>query len=98
MSPQNFRIITAFFNSASDAIPPGTYTEQEMRTFMQGDPEMFGFLPINALEILPQVLYRDEVDDYAERVLIWNTTGFEIDDTAVFVVGKMASEVSKTSG
>jgi len=72
-----FQIVNAFFSPFSPSIAPGNYTEEEMRNLL-GVNEAF--------ITMQQWAYGDGTDDYAERVYIWNTVAFEIDDAANFVV------------
>jgi hypothetical protein len=46
-------------------------------------------LPVSALYFglaMKHTDYQDNVDDYAERVYIWNSQSFQIADNAVFIV------------
>src|SRR5882757_4190859 len=76
-SPAFFEIVKQFFSSTSSGIPVGSYTENQLASL----------LGINQRIITQQQwAYDDGSADYAERVYIWNTVAFEIDDGARFVV------------
>jgi len=76
-SPAFFEIIKLFFAPTSSGLPPGSYTEKQLRPLIGTS---------QAIITQQQWAYNDEVDDYAERVYIWNTVAFEIDDAALFVI------------
>lgn len=79
-TPEKFLILKMFFDH-SFYIPPGTYDEIELRDFLE-----IYISNIPARVDLAQVNYQDSFDDYALRSLIWNTSSFEINDNAQFVV------------
>jgi trimeric autotransporter adhesin len=74
-----FEIVNLFFANAKD-LPPtpvGGFTKADIAWH-------FG-LSSYGIELL-QSRYSDNVDDYAERVYIWQTMAFKIDDRARFFV------------
>ncbi len=89
-NPSRFDVVQSFFSGdLTSAIDQGLiefgrqYTEGEIESILE---QVSGrtFSPIVELD---QKLFVDDIDDYAERVLIWNNTAFEIDETtARFVV------------
>lgn len=58
-------------------IPPGEYTEAQLRTILKTN---------EAVITQQSWAYSSSDPDYGERVYIWNTVGFEIDDQAKFIV------------
>lgn len=79
-----FNIVRAFFESGDPdiaptiAIPPGTYTKEELNS------QFFGF-EYYGLE-LSQSNYGTGDADHLERSYIWQTTAFKLDDRTRFVV------------
>jgi hypothetical protein len=81
VSPANFYQVDLFLrgNNSSD-IPPGRYKEDEIFDF-------FNISEKYKTHNISQYEYDSESDDYAERVYVWNSSSFEIDErTTVFVV------------
>lgn len=76
-SPAFFEIIKLFFSPMASGLAPGVYTEQTLRPLL-GTNE--------AYIRQQQWAYKDGINDYAERVFIWNSVAFEIEDSALFVV------------
>lgn len=74
-SPAFFKLIEKFFSSGS--IVPSSYTEAQMRQMLDVDEKFI---------VQKQWAFSDGTDDYAERVYIWNSVAFEIDDASLFVV------------
>ncbi|NTG51653.1 hypothetical protein G6M04_30080 [Agrobacterium rhizogenes] len=76
-SPALFEVVQLFFAAPGITLAPGTYTESAIR----------GLLGTNEAIIRQQQwAYSDGIDDFAERVYVWNSVAFEIDDRAQFVV------------
>ena len=77
-TPDKFPVVTIFFfpELFSDIVlAPGRYTEQ----FLTSE---FGLDPVGGPILKQEQLFLvDEIDDYAERVYIWNTVAYEIADT-----------------
>jgi hypothetical protein len=71
----SFSVIEQFFNNAS--IPAGTYTKSELASY-------FG------LNYYGLVIQQSQLDDgrgdYPDRVYIWNTGKFKINDNALFII------------
>ncbi|MCU7935153.1 MAG: hypothetical protein KZQ99_09760 [Candidatus Thiodiazotropha sp. (ex Dulcina madagascariensis)] len=80
-SPALFEIIQLFFTSTAAAnLAPGTYSEEELRPLLGTN---------QAIIEQQQWLYLDEHDDYTERVYIWNSVAYEIDESVTdFVVAQ----------
>lgn len=76
--PVLWDVVTKFFN-LNVGLQAGTYTEKSLRN-------IFGISINDATKILQQYNYDDGKDNYAERVYIWNSGKYEIDDSALFVV------------
>lgn len=76
-SPAFFEIVQLFFSYAASVVPPGVYNEQDLIKKMRDGGIS---VPINALISQPQTLYADGIDDYGERVYIWNSLAYEILD------------------
>lgn len=76
-----FELVSHFLNPwlhpESYSIPPGEYTKEQMRSLLG--------IEYAAVEIT-QALFDDGLDSYVDRVYVWNTTAFKIDDNARFVV------------
>ncbi len=89
-NPSRFDVVQSFFSGDltsaidQDLIEFGRqYTEDEIESILE---QVSGRTFSRIIE-LDQKLFADDIDDYAERVLIWNNTAFEIDETtARFVV------------
>lgn len=75
-NPAFFDVIKLFF-AGSETLPPGTYTEQQIRDILGTG---------QALITQHQWAYSDGTDDYANRTYVWNSVSFEIDDSARFVI------------
>ncbi|NTJ36357.1 hypothetical protein G6K86_32685 [Agrobacterium rhizogenes] len=76
-NPALFEVVQLFFAAPGITLAPGTYTESAVR----------GLLGTNEAIIRQQQwAYSDGIDDFAERVYVWNSVAFEIDDRAQFVV------------
>ena len=78
-----FDLVKGFFNSRpllnpSNQISPGSYTKQQIAAYF-GLSNDYGWN-------MRHIDYRDQVDDYAERVYIYNSQRFKISDSAKFVV------------
>jgi hypothetical protein len=69
-----FELVKKFFDPT---IPAGTYTKQQLAAKV--GISNFGW-------DMGHTDYQDNVDDYAERVYIWNSQSFQISDDAVFIV------------
>ncbi|MEA5529261.1 DUF4114 domain-containing protein [Dolichospermum sp. UHCC 0684] len=74
-----FELVKKFFDPGffDPTIPTGTYTKQQLAA-------KFGIS--NFGWEMRHIDYQDDVDDYAERVYIWNSQSFQISDNAVFIV------------
>jgi hypothetical protein len=74
-----FELVKKFFDPGffDPTIPTGTYTKQQLAA-------KFGIS--NFGWDMGHTDYQDNVDDYAERVYIWNSQSFQISDNAVFIV------------
>jgi hypothetical protein len=75
--PAFFEIVKLFFSPTSSGLPPGTYTEQQLRPLIGTN---------QAIITQQQWAYDDGQGDYAERTYIWNSVAFEIGDQAQFVI------------
>lgn len=75
-NPAFFEVVKQFFSPIT-SIPPGSYSKDDMRDF-------FG-LPPQFIE-QQQWAYSDGTNDLAERVYIWNSVAFRLDDRTTFVV------------
>lgn len=78
-----FELVKGFFNSRpllnpSYQISPGIYTKEQLAAYF-GLSNDYGWN-------MKHIYYRDQVDDYAERVYIYNSQRFKISDSAKFVV------------
>ena len=76
IGPQ-FSIIEKFFTE-SLLIFPGTYSKLDIATFF-GEQDSFGWT-------MQHYNWRDDIDDYAERVYVYNSQAFKISDSAKFIV------------
>nr|WP_321483046.1 hypothetical protein [uncultured Cohaesibacter sp.] len=77
-----FDIVQLFFSDTTN-LTPGIYSELGTN----GTLNLRDALGTNqAIVSMQQWAYSDDTDDYAERVYIWNSVAFEIDDNARFVV------------
>ncbi|MBU2714413.1 hypothetical protein, partial [Zooshikella harenae] len=76
-SPVFFETIKLFFSPVSPTLKPRKYTETAIRELLGTSQQFY---------TQQQWAYKDNKDDYAERVYIWNSVAFEISDKAVFVV------------
>jgi uncharacterized repeat protein (TIGR01451 family) len=74
-----FELIQKFFDPGffTPSIPAGRYTKKEVA-------DKFGIS--NFAWEMGQTDYQDSIDDYAERVYIYNSQTFQISDDAVFIV------------
>jgi hypothetical protein len=78
-----FELIKKFFEPAilfgeyHTSIPVGTYTKQEINKIFV--LPYFGW-------IMKQLDYQDDIDDYAERVYVYNSQEYKISDDAKFIV------------
>lgn len=75
-NPAFFEIIKQFFTGLV-SIPDGEYDKNQMR-------DLLG-LPIQFID-QKQWAYTDGKDDYAERVYIWNSVAFRLDDRTKFII------------
>lgn len=76
-SAADFDLVNAFFDPMMfAALAPGAYTEDQLAPYVGNRRSV----------ALSQYDYADDNDDYAERVYIWNTVGFEISDRARFII------------
>ena len=82
-----FEVIQKFFDPGlfTPSIPPGTYSKNEIAD------DFFGLSRFDF--VLQQLDYRDDFDDYAERTYIYNTTSFQISDSAKFIVRENGDRV-----
>ncbi|BBM04131.1 calcium-binding protein [Microbulbifer sp. GL-2] len=78
-SPAFFEIVKLFFSPTTSGLPPGRYKEND-KTFR----DMIG--TSEAIIKQQQWAYDDGAGDYEDRVYVWNTVAFEIDDNATFVI------------
>jgi len=76
-SPAFFDVVKLFFSPTTSGLPPGTYTEAQIRSMMGTS---------QAIISQQQWAYDDGAGDYEDRVYVWNTVAFEIDDNASFVI------------
>jgi len=76
-SPIFFEVVKLFFSDTTLNIAPGTYTELQMRQILGTN---------QAIISQQQWAYDDGQADYVQRVYIWNSVAFEIDDKAQFIV------------
>lgn len=76
-SPSFFEIVKQFFSPVTSALPPGTYSKSQLAAMLGLDKI---YIDIRQWEC------SDSIDDYAERVYVWNTTAFKIGDEAKFVI------------
>ena len=75
-----FELVKKFFNPGffDPTIPTGTYTKEQLAAKF-GIIDKFGWN-------MKHTDYQDNVDDYADRVYIWNSQSFQISGDAVFIV------------
>lgn len=73
--PPKFTFISEFFNRTD--IPTGSYSKLQLARELG--------LPVGGLAV-SQKDFADSTDDYAERVFLWGSTSFTVDDRAVFFV------------
>lgn len=82
-NPAMSSVVQAFFESGGiipgtqNEMPAGQYSETQMRIMLGVTDTSFSVI---------QSDYNDGADDYAERVYIWQSTGFEVDDGVMFIV------------
>lgn len=92
-SPAYFDVIKLFFSPTSSGLAAGTYTKQYLFS-------LFGLnTDINdRIVSIQQSLYDDGQDNYLERAYIWESTAFQIDDHATFVVNADGSRYIQNFG
>lgn len=74
-----FELVQRFF--VLNQVPPGTYTKFQVKDFF-GRAFEEGFIGWN----MQQFNYDDGVNDYLDRVWVYNSMAFQISDDAVFIV------------
>lgn len=91
-SPAFFEVVKQFFSSTLSSLAPGTYTKEDLYT-------IFGLDTINdKIVSVQQSLYDDGQDNYLERAYIWESTAFQIDNHARFVVNADGSRYIQDFG
>ncbi|MGK6321336.1 calcium-binding protein [Sphingomonas sp. DT-204] len=81
--PSQFDLIQLFFSSSN---VPIKIDENGVATFYS-KAEIAGFFGLDSYGLtVQQYLYSDGINDYAERVLLWNTGAFKISDDVQFWV------------
>jgi hypothetical protein len=93
VSPANFVHVRAFLTNESNVdIPQGRWSEDAILEFLDLDSDHKSY-SIN------QYNYNPDSPDYAERVYVWNSTSFEIDETTTrFVVHEDGSRTIENLG
>lgn len=71
-------LVNSFYNSTDPRLTsgPATYTMQEMQSIL-GVSSSFNFQQYN---------YKDGINDFGDRCLLWNSSSFKISDEARFVI------------
>ena len=76
-----FELVKSFFDPIADILlSPGTYDKQQINNFLFQN-QLTSFTA--RLELRN---YEDDVDDFGERVYIWNSSEFSLPDNVEFVV------------
>jgi hypothetical protein len=83
-----FELVNKFFD-LDNPIQPGTYDKSQLRTFF--NLPFIGWL-------MQHFNWIDDIDDYAERVYIWNSQGYQISKSAKFIVKENGEREIKDFG
>lgn len=92
-SPAFFEVIKQFFSPTSSGLAAGTYLKWDLFVAFGLDGDI-----ANRTVSIQQSQYNDNCDDYLSRAYIWETTAFQIDPRAVFVVEPNGNRYIKDFG
>lgn len=91
-SPAFFEVIKLFFSPTSSGLASGIYSKEDLYA-------IFGLNTIDdRIVAIQQSLYDDGQDNYLERAYIWESTAFQIDNHARFVVNADGSRYIQDFG